>query len=164
MHFCKSEIFLILGLDIAFRKSEVICPSGHFVAAVSATSLLPAKRLTGNRSQALPPICRGEFLHRTSGAQSLNEGGDVESVSRGPDRRNLDSALLSFGRDGFSPAPRQTLGKEGPLVAPWHGRVFVCIPGRAITVATRAMTRRIPVDRRSDVDAFNGRHRRPCPI
>jgi hypothetical protein len=32
LQFWKSEIFFILGLDNEFRKSEVICPSGQFVA------------------------------------------------------------------------------------------------------------------------------------
>ena len=34
LHFCKSEIFFIseFSLDNDFRKSEVICPSGYYVA------------------------------------------------------------------------------------------------------------------------------------
>jgi hypothetical protein len=36
--------------------------------------------------------------------------------SQGPDRRNFDSALLSFVAARFSPGPRMTLGKENPLV------------------------------------------------
>jgi hypothetical protein len=34
-------ILINFGLDIDFRKSEVICPSGHFVAA--ATPILPLR-------------------------------------------------------------------------------------------------------------------------
>jgi hypothetical protein len=44
-HFWKSEIFFILGLDNHFRKSELICPSGYFVAPATLKSSLQAARL-----------------------------------------------------------------------------------------------------------------------
>src|SRR3981081_4276956 len=80
---------------------------------------LPPRTLPRGRYIRRPPSPNSTSVAKSQSYFVLNscekESGS-RFFSRGPDRRNLDSALLSFGRGGFSPAPCQTLGKESPLV------------------------------------------------
>jgi hypothetical protein len=67
--------------------------------------------------------------------------------SRGPDRRNFDSALLSFVAARFSPGPRMTLGKGNPPVDPCLRAGFRVHPRRDDGGdLRRAIRRRLPVD------------------
>jgi hypothetical protein len=66
--------------------------------------------------------------------------------SRGPDRRNFNSALLLFRRGASaSPAPRQTLGTENPLVDSFTGGFSLAIIGSSTTLPAFHGSQSIPL-------------------
>ncbi len=69
-HFWKSEIFLIPRLDNEFRKSELICPSGQFVAYDTLNSLI-TKPVGGLSRRRNPPFSASTLIHLQSAPLSM---------------------------------------------------------------------------------------------
>ena len=76
MHFCKSEIFFISGLDTTSVIPKVICPSGYRIAGVKMMTISPGT-VTGHAAAGGAIAADVEFLNRETGAflDAVTEGG-----------------------------------------------------------------------------------------
>jgi hypothetical protein len=105
----------------------------HSFAGDARRQIAPARLWEGRRLVGASRAVTDRAIPASAMASPRRGGGrallKVSGSSRGPNRRNLDSALLSIRSRCNRRALRQTLGKKTRSLNPLHGRVFVCITG-----------------------------------